>query len=364
MELIRRGDWYDLISGLRFGECMEKLKPRRIGFQFSRLYTPWFTFGEVLAEDLRTRNDVAARMNFVNSWMAEPWIEQAEQQTEHVLYDRCVPDLPAQVCPVNTIALTCGIDPSKGGYWFVVLAWHGPGREHRSPHLIDYGFIYGKPDLQEFIREKRYGIVGDANPLFPLWRSGMDTGGGITRDSDETMTETAYAICRENKSYRLFGTKGESVRGVAKMRETIIDRMPGKKGKVIPGGLIVWLLNTNLLKQSCFDFLGFDKSEPGALTFHAGIGKDLVDHLTAEEKRRDTKSKKWFWFNPPGRDNHLFDALVIALAMGDPECLGGVNVLRNPQQLQRRIGAKASETIPLPRQQNNKRRVYSQGVQL
>ena len=329
MELVRRGDWYDTISGLSFSASMEKLKPRRIGFQFNRTYTPWFTFGDIAAEDLRTRHDVAARMNFVNSWLAEPWVEKAEQQTAHALYDRCI-DIPAQVCPENTIAVTCGIDPSSGGYWFATMAWRKQGKERCSPHLIDYGFLKTREALQDYVQNTRYRIQGSDTKAFPLWRSGMDTGGTYGK-GDETMTETAYAICRANKSYRLYGTKGGSVRGVAKMHETIIDKMPGKRGKVIPGGLTLWLLNSELLKQSCFDFLNFEKSEPGALTFHSEIDQELIDHLTAEEKRRDSRSKKWKFYNPPGRANHLFDALIIALAMGDPECNGGVNVLRRQQ---------------------------------
>jgi phage terminase large subunit GpA-like protein len=78
MELVRQGAWFEMVTGLEFHEHIRKFKPKSVGFQFNRLYTPWFTLGEVAAEFLRCKDHPELLQNFVNSWLAEPWVEHIE----------------------------------------------------------------------------------------------------------------------------------------------------------------------------------------------------------------------------------------------------------------------------------------------
>ena len=45
-------------------------------------------------------------------------------------------DLPPGVVPDWAVALTCGVDTQKRGFWYVVLAW---GIDLTS-HLVMYGY--------------------------------------------------------------------------------------------------------------------------------------------------------------------------------------------------------------------------------
>ncbi len=333
MELVRRGEWVDTISGLNFDDCIKKLKPKSIGFQFNRLYTPWFTFGEIAAEFLKSKDDIALFMNFKNSWMAEPWVERYELKTEHELMGRCI-DLPAGVCPKNTMAVLAGIDPGQGGFWFTCWAWLSDAQKH----LVDYGFIsFVGMDLlgqirtvREFVYATTYQAeVGDKE--FPIWRCGIDTGGGKDQD-DETMTQRAYEILRKaSDGRRLFGTKGRSTNTINKVSMTVIDKMPGKNGKKIQGGLNIWLINTDIVKDSFSYFLSLPVNSHGAVSFNRDVKEDFIRHILAEEKQRNRRGI-WEWVQT-SKDNHLLDCSLIAMAMGDRECWGGVESLKKPQSL-------------------------------
>ncbi len=345
MELVRRGRWRDLISGLDFDECIKKIKPRSVGFQFNRLYTPWFSFGMVAAEFLKSKDDPKHFQNFRNSWMAEPWAQKAEAKTELELMKRTV-DISAMICPDDAIAVTVGIDPGQGGFWFLALAWLAGNVRH----VLDYGFqSFVGIDLEtqirifrEFIFDSRYRNVS-GNRDYLIWRAGMDTGGGKDED-DTTMTTRAYSIIRKaSDGKRLLGTKGSGRDSAEKMHLKQIDKMPGKAGRPIPGGLNIWMLNVDALKDSLSYFLALPIGSFGSLQFNRDIKTDLVNHLLAEEKRR-RRDGKWEW-NVVSNKNHLLDCAILALAMGDKECWGGVEALHRPQALPVEI---PDEEKPMP----------------
>jgi phage terminase large subunit GpA-like protein len=346
MELVRRGRWRDTISGLDFEECIKKVKPRTVGFQFNRLYTPWFSFGMVAAEFLRAKDDPKHFQNFRNSWMAEPWAQKAEAKTELELMHRIV-DIPARICPDDTLAVTLGVDPGQGGFWFLALAW----LQGNVRHVVDYGFIsFVGTDLEAQIRifrelvfSTRYRNVA-GNRDFLVWRAGMDTGGGKD-EADTTMTTRAYTIIRKaSDGRRLLGTKGTGRDSAEKMHLKQIDKMPGKKGTIIPGGLNIWMLNVDALKDSLSYYLGLPVGSFGGVQFNRDIKSDLVNHLLAEEKRR-RRDGKWEWHVVSAK-NHLLDCAVIALGMGDKECWGGVEALKRPQCLPVEIVAEKESAPP------------------
>lgn len=64
-EMLRHGKW------IPENEC--KGRPKKIGFAINSIYSPWITFGQVAAEFQRSKNDPADLMNFINSWLGEPW---------------------------------------------------------------------------------------------------------------------------------------------------------------------------------------------------------------------------------------------------------------------------------------------------
>lgn len=348
LELVRRGDWYEVkedeagreVMGLPFDECISKIRPKSVGFQFNRLYTPWFSFGKVAAKFLLTHAIPEDFMNFVNSWMAQAWKQKAESLKTHEL-EKNKTDLPELICPANTIALTCGIDPGQGGHWFVVVAWTRP----MTPHVIHYGFVGTEEEVALIVHENGY-LIDQGDRTFTVWRGGMDTGGSRYEDDDYTMTERAYLWIRLHGGGKVVGTKGmSSNRTGYKIRITKIDKTP--KGKPLKGGVVLYNLDTARFKDAIHMRLGLPEGQPGRLTFHAGTKTDIFSHISAEEKVQ-TKHNQYEW-RAKGA-NHLFDCLVIAFALADPEANGGIAVLR-PQP-------------PGGQQPHGQRRVRSKGVDI
>jgi len=306
---------------------------KKIGFQLPKWYSP-FMGGHIgiIAKDyllaekkMKDGEDFAPMRNWTIYCAALPYEETAISVEEHELEKNKI-DLDPMICPEGTIGLSCGIDPGQGGFWFAVLGW----KRDMSPHLIHYGFMkgdYENSGIEDLVKNWMYEISGNENQAY-IWRIGVDTGGGEYSDKDATMTEAAYLWIRKMKRKGLFGTKGMSHSYSRKIKESKIDRMPGKEGKIIPGGLILVEINTDAVKDSIWFHLDIEEGKSGRFTFHNNTGHDLMRHLTAEEKILDAKKNKYVWVRK--RANHLLDCMVIAFALADPEFRGGIRLLKRP----------------------------------
>jgi phage terminase large subunit GpA-like protein len=328
--------------------ALKTKRVKKIGFHLPKWYSPFSggTFGVIAKEfldankALKEGDDFAPMRNWRIYNAARPWEEVAISETETELMKNRI-DLPPPVCPKGTIALTCGVDAGQGGFWFAVMAW----KRDYSAHLVHYGWLaggYETSDLEQLIGSWVYEVDQEERQL-RIWRIGLDTGGGQYSAADTTMTEAAYLFIRKMRRPGLFGTKGMSRDSVHRIKESRIDRMPGDKGAIIPGGLILIELNTGLLKDVVWFHLrippkeitdpatgeiSIDASPPGRFTFHSATETDYVKHLLAEEKRLQ-KNGEWEWIRTR-RDNHYLDCTVIAYAMADSELRGGIRVIRSP----------------------------------
>ena len=300
---------------------------RKVGFHINRLYSLLGRSGDIpklVMDWLASFQDPKERQAFVNSALAEPWAQKIQSSTEsQILKARC--DLPYQTVPAEAVALTCGIDCQKFGFWFVVRAW---AKDYTS-WLIHYGFLATFEDIAQLL----FGTVypGEAGGDHRIWRAALDSGGGDT-DEGLTMTEQVYFWVRDHavgRSCRVWATKGSSnpIPGaVARYGETR-DKTPS--GKPLRGGLQLVLIDTSQLKDSLFTRL---ENAAGGGTFqpaylHSGVGQDYANQITAEEKRRDRRGKiEWVRVR---RDNHLLDAEILASALADPTWPGGgLNLVR------------------------------------
>lgn len=319
-ELVRRGRWIDLNSGLKFSDCIKEIQPSSVGFQISRLYSPWHSFGMVAAEFLRSKDHPERLMNWRNSWMAEPWVERFETKSEEELFLNAI-DIDPLTVPAGSVALTAGIDPSGDAFWYVVLAW----KSDMSPHLVQYGFLPTWQDVNSLIWESHYQIENTENFL-PIWKSGIDTGGGQIEGHAQSMTEMAYDFLRKFGRGRIFGCKGISHQSTQKIKVSKIDKMPD--GKPIAGGITLLNLDSGAFKDAISYRLHIPEGEAGRFTFHRETGSDFISHLLSEEKRINFKTGQSSWVKVK-RSNHWLDACQIAYALADPELFGGVKVGRS-----------------------------------
>lgn len=307
-EMLRAGEWVPRKSAIK--------SPRSVGFSLPSFYSPWLTWGDMAEVFVKSEPYPEKLMNVINSWFAEPWVQKVKTSTETDLLKACC-DLPPQVVPQDAIALTCGIDCQKFGFWFAIRAW---SRDYTS-WLIHYGMVAGWQDIELLLFDTEYPIQG-ADQKMRVWRAGIDTGGTVSEG--QSMTEEAYWWIRRNgigRGARVWGTKGSSVSLAGKISPgKPLDKTPS--GKPIPGGLQIIMLDTEKFKDA-YHYRIHQAMErlPMGAYLHAETTTEYVNHILAEEKRRDRSGiESWVRVK---KDNHLFDCEIIAMACADPEWPGG-----------------------------------------
>lgn len=296
---------------------------KKIGFHLPKWYSPFpnATFGNAAKEFLMAQGDFQKMKDWTKFWSARPWVERVKTKSyEEILANKI--DLPALICPADTVVLTCSIDPGQGGFWFVVIAWQVSGNRH----VVHYGFLQSWQALSELCFENTYEVAGTAGGRLRIWRIGIDCGGS-KYDEQQTMTDAAYDWIRRSCRSNVFGVKGTSSPMRRRLLPTIADKMPGSK-QPIPGSLVWWRIDTEAFKDSIQYHLGIMAGDPGQLTFHADTKEDLASHILSEERRRNDKGV-YGWVKIRGQ-NHWLDCLVYGFALADPECQGGYRVMPPP----------------------------------
>lgn len=317
MGMLEKGEWK--------AERKSKYRSESVSYWLWSLYSPFLTWGDIVETFLKAvrkrdeEGDIDALKEFTNKWLARPWKVAVERPEEGLILSRKC-DLEPMKVPEKAVALTAGVDVQKHGFWFTIWAWT---REMES-WLIHYGFLAEWEDVENVILDAEY--EKENGEKMQVWRAAMDTGG--TEGEEWTKTEEIYTWIRRNGRRVVSGIKGMSrnTTGV-RMKHTVLDKMPN--GKPIPGGLIIWLLDTNQLKDTFFWRL-LENDDLGAqpVHLHREVGKDYVKHLLAEEKQRDRQGR-WLWVKV-ARDNHLLDASVYAHACADIQWMGGVRIFVPP----------------------------------
>lgn len=307
---------------------------RKVGFHIWRLYSLLGKSGDIpkiVAAYIKAvkSHDPRDLQGFVNSSLAQPFKVVIASKSDGDLA-LCRVDLEPQVIPEEAVALTCGIDVQKYGFWFVVRAW---ARDFTS-WLIHYGNLPTWEDVEHLLFSASYPIR-DGKGAMRIWRAGIDTGGGDRNPGNAgsaSMTEETYMWLRNNgigRGCRVWGTKGSSspLRGKVHLGN-VLDKMPS--GKPIPGGLQLLFLDTHQIKDAIHYRLDQARQQlPTGCYLHRETGKEYFAHILAEEKRRKSNgAEEWIQVRP---DNHLLDCEVIALAVADPECPGGgVQLINRP----------------------------------
>ena len=312
-EMLKKGEWH-----------ADEYQPfddvESVGFQLNSLYSPFLSFGDVAYEFLDSKDDIGRLMNFRNGWLAEEWKQTLTVKKTDEIF-KCKTDLPPLTVPQEAVALTCGIDVQKYSFFYVIRAWD----RRMTSWLVRYGECHRWDEVNKIIFTDTYPIM-DSGKSMGVWRAFIDTGGGEGAEGF-TMAEEAYMWLRENSRGIVFGVKGMTWKTPERVKMSIIDKMPGRSGQVIPGGLRLFLLNTDQLKDALHYRIGIAQGEPGAWHLHEDVGEEYARQIIAEEKRIDRRGKATW--HATGA-NHLLDAEIYAMGAADPQCAGGTRVLSKP----------------------------------
>ena len=125
---------------LRHGRWKTINKPPKrvhsVAYHLSSFYSPWLTFGDMAYKFLSAKDEPERLMNFINSWLAEPWENKANRMQSDIVLDKRLNYLRGTM-PAEAQLLTCGVDVQLDHFWYSVRAW-GP---HLTSWLVDYGRV-------------------------------------------------------------------------------------------------------------------------------------------------------------------------------------------------------------------------------
>jgi len=333
-------------------------RPENVALHLPAWYSPFVSLSENAGMFLRGLADPEKLQIFVTQYKAEPWKQTVSELTEDKILAAKVKNLDAQYVPESAVALTCGIDVQKYGFWFLVRAW---ARDYTN-WLIHYGFLSSWAEIEDLLFMREYPRI-DGGQGLRIWRAGFDTGGGKYQE-EYSSAEKVYFWIQENRGRgcQIWPTKGAS-RPLATKISIGKSQERAPSGKAIPGGLQIISLDTNKLKD-LYHFRvakAVDEGGPMSAYLNQGVGRDYSRQILAEVKEKQ-KNGTEAWVQK-ARDNHLFDCEVIAHALADPEWPGGgVHLLSDladdapaPRRPAQQVNPRDRATAIRERIRNNRR---------
>lgn len=301
MEMLRRGEWRTV------NESQSKV--RSVSYHLSSIYSPWVTFGDVAYEFKNSKGTPATLMNFINSWLAEPWKSSKTKSTQNMEFTQS--NYPCGVVPDKAVLLIASVDVQLDHFWWEVRAY-APGVKS---YLIDYGQASTWEDLEEIIINREYpSEYGEARQVM---KAGIDSG---------FRTDEVYQFCSRFPEVCI-PLKGSSNHTTMTAPYTMTSLEKG-----VVGGLKLYVLNTDYWKDFIFARMIRPADEDGTIHLYKKCPQEYSDHLRSEEKQeiRNVKTGavtvQWkpLTSHPV---NHLLDTCTYNAAVAD---IAGVKYLVEP----------------------------------
>lgn len=301
MEMLRRGEWRAV------NESQSKV--RSVSYHLSSIYSPWVTFGDVAYEFKNSKDTPATLMNFINSWLAEPWKSSKTKSTQNMEFTQS--NYPCGVVPDKAVLLIASVDVQLDHFWWEVRAY-APGVKS---YLIDYGQASTWEDLEEIIINREYpSEYGESRQVM---KAGIDSG---------FRTDEVYQFCSRFPEVCI-PVKGSSNHSTMAAPYTMTSLEKG-----VVGGLKLYVLNTDYWKDFIFARMIRPADEDGTIHLYKECPQEYSDHLRSEEKQeiRNVKTGavtvQWkpLTSHPV---NHLLDTCTYNAAVAD---IAGVKYLVEP----------------------------------
>lgn len=278
MDMLRHGRWKTINK-----------PPKRVhsvAYHLSSFYSPWLTLGDMAYKFLSAKDEPERLMNFINSWLAEPWENKANRMQSDIVLDKRLNYLRGTM-PAEAQLLTCGIDVQLDHFWYSVRAW-GP---HLTSWLVDYGRVETWGDVETVINRDYADINGEVRNInLACIDSGYNT-------------DEVYSFCAQHMDVAI-PTKGASTPLRARYSVTVLD-------KAVGFGLRLYNFDTNQMKDFIAGRLGVAAGAAGSWNVCKDVEPYYADQICAEQKveYKDKKGRITLRWEPISShaQNHLLD---------------------------------------------------------
>ena len=303
MDMLRNGEWRT--------ENEPDCRVRSVGYHLSSLYSPWIAFGKVAYEFYTSKDFPDQFMNFINSWLAEPWRSAKTKSTQTLHFTESTYE--RGVVPDKATLLIASVDVQLDHFWWEVRAY-APGVKS---YLIDYGQASTWEDLEEIIVNREYPTeYGEPRQVM---KAGIDSG---------FRTDEVYQFCARFPEICI------PLKGSSNHKTLTAPYSMSSVEKGVIGGLKLYVLNTDYWKDFIFARMVRPTDEVGTIHLFKDCPQEYTDHLRSEEKQeiRNVKTGEVTvqWKPLTGHPtNHLLDTCTYNAAVAD---IAGVKYLTEPEE--------------------------------
>lgn len=283
-DMLRNGTW----------QPIKKTGTKKTAFHLNAIYSPWIRFGEMAYEYERSKDEPELFMNFINSWLAQPWEQTEVKMNTDIVLERQSEYKDGEV-PPDTIMLTGGIDVQKNHFYWTIRAW--------GKRITSWNVAHGKAESFEEIEDIMNRSYFDASGKeYIVNIAGMDSG---------DQTDEVYEFCFLNSDW-CKPVKGASNPILNGYKESTIDKKNSKAN-----GMTLYLVDGAFYKDRIAAKLN-KPNGPSSWMVYNGCDRKYAEMITAEEKIK-LKSKAgtsiYIWQPKPKSENHYLDCEVYAMAV-------------------------------------------------
>lgn len=283
-------------------------------------YSPWLTWWKLAAQFLASKDSPAKLQNWVNSWLAEPWVERLEAPTDDAVTQCIVPGFRTGTIPDGCLIATAGCDVQKDRIYYVVRGW---GLDEES-WMLACGSVQTFADLDDVICKNTWGT-----------RGGVGVRCGVI-DSRYRRDEVLDLV-RRRPVLRL--GVGVDRSGPLDFSTQRLDKHP-RTGQPLPNSVLIWSLTVGRFK----DYVSSRMLRPASWHLPDDVSDDYRRQVVSEHKVRvrsgARESERWV-VKPGSAANHLWDCEVYAVAAAK---------MIHIEQLRRAVGGDGGAATPGRRQ--------------
>jgi phage terminase large subunit GpA-like protein len=293
-------------------------EPEKVGFHRRAYDCKDVSLSAIAIAKLRADSgDMAAKISHANGIDCIDYEEDHQDRKEDAVLRLCDERHAGDVHPESDI-LTIQIDTQDKGFWYTIRGWqYGP---LLSSWLVKAGYVPSAnaddfSALDQLIFDEVYTTAAGAEHRIAY---------GII-DSAGHRTAEVYAWCRRTGIFASKGAKGRKTQPVTVSK---MEVFPGTS-RHIPGGLLLYHLDTHYHKDLLNNKLQIEATDPGAFVLHSGYSSmqrallnkapelPLANGLLPYAKHfcAEYRDEKGLWQCATGADNHLWDCENMGIAL-------------------------------------------------
>lgn len=288
----------DKISMLRSGtwKSEKKIGSTKVAFHLNAIYSPWVRFGDMAYNFLKSKDYPELLMNFVNSWLAEPWENTEVKMNSDKVLER-QSNYEENVVPDGTLVITGGVDVQKDRFYFTIRAW--------GASMTSWNITHGIADTWddvEMIMNSQF--VDRHGEIFQVNLCAVDSG---------ARTDEVYDFCVINQEWAV-PVKGSSTPLLSRYKISTIDKVDSKAH-----GMRLYIVDGSQYKDMIAGRMNRPNG-PGSWMVYDGCDREYAEQICAEEKVIEKKGGRdvEVWRPKSSHaDNHYFDCEVYAALAAD-----------------------------------------------